>query len=411
MKDRILPLVASLALALVVATPAAAEQQRVSAKVGVQMTAAQDALKKKQWDVALKKLGEAEAVAGKTAYDQFQINELTAYAYYQQKKFGQAAALYEKGLNSGQLPADKVNERLVLLASLNQQSGNPRKAVEYYDRLLKSGGASLDTQVQIANAHYKMGDYKAALPIMQGAIKSAEQAGKPVPSDWLQLVFDSQQKLNQKDAAAATMQKMVLLYPTPANWDYLLSTRIDSANSDRVQLNLLRLKRQVGLLRKPADYLEMAEILLVSNLPAEAEGVMQSGFDAKVFDGADKTRADQAKRRLSEAKAKAAKARVALPALEAKATAPGATGQADVDLGLAYASLDDNAKAIDALTRGLKKGGVKDPQQAQIALGIASLKAGKKAEAVKVFKDVKDTDKAMVDVAQLWVLAAQSRAS
>src|SRR5712671_7243473 len=67
------------------------EQPKVSEKVGKPLTAALDAAKNKQFDVALAKAKEAEAEK-KTAFEQFKINETLAYIYNGQKKFAELAA-------------------------------------------------------------------------------------------------------------------------------------------------------------------------------------------------------------------------------------------------------------------------------------------------------------------------------
>ena len=125
-----------------------------------------------------------------------------------------------------------------------------------------------------------------------------------------------------------------------------------------------------------------------------------------MFDTPDKVRADRYSRRLSDAKAAAAKDQQSLPSIEKEAQ-KSATGQGSVALGMAYASFGQYDKAIAALTEGLQKGGVRDPDQAQIMLGIANLKLGKKAEAVKAFEQVAAASD-LNDVARLWTIAAKS---
>lgn len=383
-------------------------QEKISPKVAKPMKAAQEAIQKKQWDAALAKIAEADAVGGKSAFDQFQINEFKGYVLLQQRKYAEVAKIYEANLASGKLPAEQVNDRLKALVQLNTAVKNYPKVIEFGDRLAKANAADIDTRVLVGQAHYLTKDYKPAVSIMQGVVKSAEQAGKKVDENWLQLIRSAQQNMGDNAGATDTMEKLVRLYPKPEYWDYLLSSRLGQRNTDRVQVNLFRLARQVGVLNSADEYVEMTEMLLEAGLPGEAKAVMDAGFAAKVFDTADKTRLDKYNRRMNDAKAAAAKDQQSLPAIE-KDAEKAATGQGDVALGLAYWSFGQYDKAAAALARGLQKGGVRDPQQAQVLLGVTDLKLGKKAEAIQAFEQVKG-DPAMEDVARLWTLVARSGA-
>jgi len=383
-------------------------QEKISSKVAKPMKAAQEAIQKKQWDQALAKIDEADGVSGKSAFDQFQINEFKGYVLLQQRKYGDVARLYEANLNSGKLPADQVNDRLKALVQLNTAVKNYPKVMEMGGRWLKAGGTDIDTTVLIGQAHYLQKDYKNAIGIMQGAIAAQEKAGGKVDENWLQLVRSAQQNSKDMQGATKTLEKLVALYPKPEYWDYLLSLQLRDKNSDRVQLNLLRLALEVGVLDSPDEYLELTEMLLEAGLPGEARSVMEAGYKSKIFDGADQTRADRYQRRLNDAKAAAAKDQQSLPAIEADAK-KSPTGQGDVALGMAYSSFGQYEKAAAALNSGLQKGGVRDVEQAQIMLGIANMKLSKRPEAIKAFESVK-TDADMSAVARLWTIAARSGA-
>src|SRR5215831_8043002 len=77
------------------------DTQKVSEKVGKPLSAALDAAKNKQYDVALAKAKEAEAEK-KTPYEQYKINETLAFIYGAQKKYPELAATYEKMLEAPQ---------------------------------------------------------------------------------------------------------------------------------------------------------------------------------------------------------------------------------------------------------------------------------------------------------------------
>lgn len=395
------------ATAMVTAGPALS-QDKIGAKVGKPMKAAQEAIEKKQWDQALARIAEADAVAGKSAFEQYQINEFKGYVLLQQRKYGEVARVYEQNLDSGKLPPEQVDDRLKALVQLNTAVKNYPKVTQLGERWIKAGGQDVETRVLIGQAHYLQKDYKNAVSVMQGAIRSTEQAGGRVDENWLQLVRSAQQNLGDTEGATATLEKLVRLYPKAEYWDYLLSLRMRQKNTDRVQLNLLRVARQVGVLNNAEEYVEMTEMLLEVGLPGEARSVMEAGYQAKAFETTDKTRADRYKRRYDDAKAAAARDQQSLPAIERDAQkAP--TGQGDVALGLAYGSFGQYEKAVAALSNGLKKGGVRDVDQAQIMLGIANLELDRKSDAIKAFEEVK-ADPQMTDVARLWIIVARSGA-
>lgn len=398
----------SVLLAVLVLTGNAIAEDKISAKVGKPLKVAQEAIQKKQWDLALVKVNEADAVGSKTPYEQFQINEFKSYVLLQQRKYGEVAAIYEQNLKSPKMPPEQVNDRVKSLVQLNSAVRNYPKVIEFGERWMKAGGKDVNIQVLVSQAYYLQKNYKNAASLMSATIKAAEQGGGKVEENWLQMLRSAQQNQGDVDGANATMEKLVRLYPKKDYWDFLLSSRMRQKNSDRVTLNLLRLAGQVGVLDTPEEYTELTEMLLEAGLPGEALAVMEAGYKAKVFDTPDKTKADRYTRRLNEARSLATKDQDALPVAERDA-AKSPTGQGDVALGLAYSSFGQYQKAVEALTRGLKKGGVRDPDQAQMVLGIAQIKLGNETDALKAFEQVK-ADPQMQDVARLWKIAARSNA-
>lgn len=399
----------SVLLAVLVLTGNAIAEDKIGTKVGKPLKIAQGAIEKKQWDLALVKINEADAAGSKTPYEQFQINEFKSYVLLQQRKFGEVAAIYEQNLKSPKMPPEQVNDRLKSLVQLNSAIRNYPKVIEFGERWMKAGGKDINLQVLVSQAYYLQKDYKNAASQMSATVKAAEQAGRNVDENWLQMLRSAQQNQGDTAAANATMEKLVRLYPKKDYWDFLLSSRMRQKNTDRVTLNLLRLAGQVGVLDTPEEYTELTEMLLEAGLPGEALAVMEAGYKAKVFDTPDKAKSDRYTRRLNEASSMAAKDRDALPVAERDA-ARSPTGQGDVALGLAYSSFGQYQKAVEALTRGLQKGGVRDPDQAQMVLGIAQLKLGKQADAVKAFDQITPADPQMQDVARLWKIAARSNA-
>jgi tetratricopeptide (TPR) repeat protein len=172
-----------------------------------------------------------------------------------------------------------------------------------------------------------------------------------------------------------------------------------SDTTDNQMLNVMRLAMHVDAMSNSDQYSEMATLAMNAGLPGEAEAALDKGLSKQVF---KEGRVADARRRLEEAKASAATDKASLAKQEVSAKA-NAQGNADVKLGAAYLSYGEPAKAIEAITRGIGKGGVRNPDEAGILLGIAHLRVGNKEEAAKAFQTV-NKDPKLAQIARLWLL-------
>lgn len=391
----------------------AAEEQKVSVKVGKPVQEALAAAQKKQWDVAAAKLKEAEGIDEKTPYDQFKINEFWGYVYSNQKKYAEAAAAYEKTLDSSFLAAEDADTRLKQVAVLYLQSNQSAKAMEYIQRWLKAHPGDIDMGAYLAQLQFKQGQYKQAIDSIQTVIASSEKAGQTPKEDWLKILLGAaykQQDANgsQNATVLKSLEKLVRYYPKPIYWESLLSGMSQQQNSDVVSFELFRLMLDTGTLKKPDDYVEFAQLASKGfGLPGEAESALEAGFTTGVL-GKDQDK-DKHQRLLTTNKQLAAADRATLPDLDKKAK-QASTGQQDLNLGEAYLSYGQYPQAIEALERALKKGGFKDTKdsdRAQIALGIAYLRSKQRDQARAAFKAVNEGSD-LGRIASLWALKASS---
>lgn len=382
-----------------VLVPATAQAQKFSAEVGKPLQGAQDAIKKKRWSDALAKIKEAQAVPNKSAVEQYTINELLGYVLWQSGDVARAASAYEENLNSGQVPASEVPARVKTLAQLYARAKNTAKAIEYGGRWIESSPGDSEAYYLVAQSHYQKGDCKRTVDVLNKGIKASGQAAK---KNWLDMKLYCQNQLNDREGLADTREQLVRSYPSPDNWESLLTTLYDHPdNDDLTTLGYYRLMFDLGILKKPGDYVEMAQMSLENRVPGEAVSVMEKGFGNKILDNEDKERHT---RLLNNAKSRAAAMRNDLPKLEREAK----TGEDDVVLGMAYMSYGLYDKAVIALQRGLQKGANKRTAEAQIMLGRAFLKLNQKDAARKAFRAVPDDSK-LARVAELYDLhAAQS---
>jgi tetratricopeptide (TPR) repeat protein len=156
-----------------------------------------------------------------------------------------------------------------------------------------------------------------------------------------------------------------------------------------------------NVLSDPAEYMEMAQLAIGQGLPGEAQSVLEKGNQKGVFTTAKQK--EQMNQLLTEAKTAVTLDKSTLEKQDVAARAK-PTGDNDVKLGAAYLSYGELPKAVEALQRGITKGGVKNPDEAAILLGIANLRAGNKPEAAKAFS-LANKDPTMTRIAKLWLLS------
>jgi tetratricopeptide (TPR) repeat protein len=172
---------------------------------------------------------------------------------------------------------------------------------------------------------------------------------------------------------------------------------------DRTLLHLYRLMYETDTVNSPTEYQDMAQLAIEFGYPGEAQNALERGFSTKVI-ASDNKDVDRFRRLLDGAKKEADGDKRSLPLLD-KESRNAKTGDADVKLGFAYLTYGDTAKAIEAMERGIGKGGVKNMAEARIFLGMAYLKAKRTDDAKKAFREAKD-DQILGKVAKLWLLKA-----
>ena len=202
---------------------------------------AQEAMKAKQWDAALAGIKQAQASEKKTPFEAYQIDEFLGYVLIQQKKFGEAAPVFERMLNSGFLPAEQVDERTKTVAQLYFQVKEYKKSAEWAKKWLDKHPGQQDMSVLLGQSYYVMNDYKNAATTMMGVVNAAEKGGRTPDENWLQIVLSSQFKLDNKDGIAEALKKLVRYYPKGEYWENLLDIYRRKDTSDRITLGFYRL--------------------------------------------------------------------------------------------------------------------------------------------------------------------------
>ncbi|MEQ1802263.1 MAG: hypothetical protein ABL989_10100 [Gammaproteobacteria bacterium] len=350
-------------------------------------------------------LAEAEAVADKTPYEQSQVDELTCFVLINQKKIGQAAIPCERGLESGLLPPEQVNARLRLLAQvfLQTEPKDVAKSGSYAKRWLEASGTRDPAMLfMVGQAAYFGGSYGEAVTYMKEATTGTVAAGKKPDENWLRILQSAYAKLKNNPGTIEATTELVRYYPKKEYWTTLSDGLLArAASKDREILQVFRLMYQVDVMDDADEFTEAANSATTLGSPGEALKFMEKGYASGVLENSGDKAKSQAL--LADSRRLAASDQKALPQFEKEALAAKA-GEADVKLGEAYLSYDQPAKGLEAIQRGIAKGGVKSVDEANLSLGRAYILNKNSAEALKAFERV--TSPEFAQLAQLWSIYA-----
>jgi hypothetical protein len=394
-------------LQAVVGSPAYAEDEAkpgtVSPEVGKPLQAAQAAIKEKKYSEALSKLKEADAVAKKTPYEEGLIEQLRLIAAVGGEEPGTAAKAYDALSSAGTLNPQQKVQFAQAIAGAYFKAKEYQNSATWTGRYFQAGGTDLTMHSLLAQAYYLNNDFANTAKASNEAIEAYNKAGQQAPETLYQLVTSAATKSGDKKAYTAALEKLTAAYPKPDYWlDLVHQTANKPGVSGKLDLDLYRLEDNLGLLSKPNDYMEYAELAIQAGLPGEAQAVVDKGYKANVLgQGSEAERhgrlRDMAKRSVDADK----------PGLAAAETEAGkkADGTGLVNTGMDYYGYGQYDKALSLIQAGIAKGGLKNPDEAKLHLGIVQLAAGKKADAVATWKSMKPGEPA-TEIARLWLIKA-----
>jgi hypothetical protein len=307
---------------------------------------------------------------------------------------------FDAGVASGRLQREEKLSILQAGAATLYKAKDYAKAADWSRRYLQEGGSNPQIRTVLAQSLYLGEDYEGASRELLAQVQADEAAGRAPAQEQLQLLASSSLKRKDNAGYAAALEKIVAHYPTKEAWaDLVDRTQRKPGFSDKLLLDAFRLQRATAGFRDAAEVMEMAQLALEAGYPIEAQAVMDEGYKAGLLGkGGDAARQKSVADRAAKAAALDAKGLGAAPASK------DANALAGAGLNLVLAGQAD--KGIPLLEEALAKGGLKQPEETRLRLGMAYVLAGQKAKALETLKAVQGAN-GSADLARLWALRAQ----
>jgi hypothetical protein len=314
----------------------------------------------------------------------------------------------EAAIERGQLPPAEQVALMRAVAEAYLERRDYAGAISWAQRYLKSGGLETEVRPLLIQAYVQSGDFANAARELQWEVQAAERAQRAPGEDRLLLLQSCYARLNDANAYAWSLEKLVTYYPKREYWaDLLDRTERRPDFGEPLSLDVNRLRLRTGVLPGAAAYLKFAAQALQAGFPAEAKAVLEHGYAQGVLgSGPDLRRHRELLKQLTEA-TRVQQGKLADPQLEAAAD-KARDGIELVDLGFAHVTQGNFDKGLQLMEQGIRKGGLANkPQIAKLHLGVAYFMAGQKARAIEVFKTVGGKHGG-ADLGRIWALYARN---
>jgi hypothetical protein len=383
------------ALAAAVAAVPGHAAEAVSPAVGKPLQEAERLIKSGHGREALGKVSEAEAAA-KTPNEKTLVLKMRGAAASTAGDNDTAIKSYEAVLNSGGASGREALTMAQAIAVGYYKKKDYAEAAKWTQRYFKEGGTDGAMRQMLLQTYYLQGDC--------AAVDRAVNESRASETE-LQMIEDCYRRKGDTAGYVKAMEALVVNYPKKEYWTILLTNvQKKPGFSDRLSLDVYLLRMATNNLTSPSDYMEAAQLAVQAGLPALGKVIMDRGYASKALGtGAEAARQGRLRDLVEKTLAESQKNR----SQDEQEAMAAKDGNQLVTVGLNYIYEGKADKGVPLVQQGIKKGGLKRPEDAKLRLGEAQLHAGRKNPGVTTLKTVQGNDGA-ADLARLWALYARA---
>src|SRR5210317_2016685 len=357
------------------------QAQAVSKDVYEDIQKAQELVDEKDYNGALRLLNNLYNPDKLTEYEQANVLNYIGFVYYNMDDVKNALRTYERMLAIPTLEpqmAKQTTYTMVQLLTMDEQYSKALTTLEKYLQL--ETNPPPEPFILKAQNLYQVQRYKEMVEPIETAMRIAEARGKPVKEDWWNLLnfayFQQEDYRKVRDIQKTLLQN----WPKARYWKSLAGAYTELGEDEKL-IYAYDAAHTQGMLIKDTEFVTMAQLYLQAEVPYKAATLMQEKMDGGVVAKNEKNY-----RLLSQAWQLAMEDKKAIPALKA-AAALASNGELDQRLANAYLNVGDYGDCVTSANAALRKGGLKNPDNAQISLGMCLYNLRRYGDAKTAFRN------------------------
>lgn len=377
------------------------QAQAVSKEVYDKIQKAQEMVDEKNYSGALKALRALYNPDKLTEYEQANVLNYLGFVYYNMEDIPNAIRTYDQLLKLPALEPQLAKQTTYTLAQLYTMEEDYGRALSTLDKwFLLETNPPPEAFILKAQNLYQLQRYKEMIGPIENAMQVARNRDKPVKEDWWVLLnfayFQDENYRKVRD-----IQKVLLAsWPKKRYWMSLAGAFTELGEDDKLIYAFDAMHLQ-NLLDKESELVTMAQLYLQAEVPYKAGALLE-----KEMESGRVTKTAKNYRLLSQAWQLAMEDEKAIPAL-IEAARLSTDGELDVRLGNAHLNTGNYADCVKSVREGIRKGGLKAPDNAQISLGMCLYNLRKYNEAITAFRQAGKADRSRRTSNQ-WIRVIQA---
>ena len=372
------------------------ETVAMSQQVYEQLTEIQELIEAKDYATAEVKTRDLRGKKGLSDYERAQIWNITAYSYYLQERYDDAIAAYDQVLAQPELPE-------ALLQSTLKTKSQLMFTIEDYEGALKVirelmaviPEPSADVLMIEGQALFQLARYEEALVPIKTAIDMYREQGQKPKENWLLLLRVIYFEQKDYESMLEVVKELIAYYPKDT-YVLVLAGIFSELGDTKKQLALTEVLYEKGYLHNASQIVNLANLYLLHGLPYKAATVLESEMEKDIVEATERNL-----RLLSQAWYTAREDEKSIPPLE-RAAQISEDGELYMRLAQSHINLENWSAAAEAARQGIRLGGLKRSDQAQILLGMALFNQKRLEQARTAFQAASRDDRSARAASQ-WI--------
>jgi tetratricopeptide (TPR) repeat protein len=356
------------------------ETVAMSQQVYEQLSEIQELIEGKDYASAQRAIDELKSRKGLSDYERAQIYNINGYSYFLQERYPDAIKAYDQVLATPGLPEALLLSTLKTKAQLHFTEEDYEAALKVVRQLLAAiPEPSADVLMIEGQALFQLGRYDDALVPIKSAIDMYREQGQIPRENWLLLLRVIYFEQKEYELMIEVVKELIAYYPKDT---YILTLAgiYSELGDTKKQLALTEVLYEKGMLNTSSHITNLANLYLLHGLPYKAAALLDKEMKTNIVESNERNL-----RLLSQAWYQAREDEKAIPPLERAAEMTN-DGELYIRLAQANLNLENWSEAASAVEKGLKAGGLKRNDTANIMLGMALFNQKRLEQARRAFE-------------------------